>query len=69
MTTRDVTELLRVDTNLADTDPHDRAVARIKAGLTTTVSNDRTAVKVLVTLGLTPERAADQVRVSHGPMA
>ena len=69
MAIRDVTQMLRVDTNLAGTDSSKRAVALIRAGLTATVSNDRTARKVLTDLGLTPERAADQVRVSHGPMA
>ena len=69
MSYRDVTELLRVDTNLADTDSTDRAVARIGQGMTTTVASDRVAKAVLVRLGLTSERADFRIRMSHGPMA
>lgn len=69
MAYRDVTEMLRVDTDLAGTDRAARAVALIRAGIPATVSSDRTARSVLVELGLTPERAEFQVRMSHGPMA
>lgn len=69
MSWRDVTELMRVDTNLADTDSADRAVARIEAGMTTTVASDKIARAVLVRLGLSPERADFRIRMSHGPMA
>lgn len=66
---RDVTELLRVDDGLDSGDSVDGAVARMKSGLRAVVADDDTAKAVLVKLGLTEARAADQVRVSHGPLA
>jgi len=69
MSYRDVTVLLRVDTNLSDTDSADRAVARIGQRMTTTVASDKVAKAVLVRLGLSPERADFRIRMSHGPMA
>lgn len=65
---RDVTELLRVDTDRADADSVDRAVALIEQGMEAVVVDDRYAVDVLVRLGATDDRARDQVQASHGPM-
>lgn len=69
MAIRDVTILLRVDTTAPSPDSSERAVALIRDGMLATVSSDRTARKVLVDLGLTQAEAADQVRMSHGPMS
>ncbi len=66
---RDVTVLLRVDENVADPVGVHRAVALIELGQRATVADDVTARGVLVGLGLTEEQAADQVRVSYGPLA
>ena len=65
---RDVTALLRVDTDRADADSVDRAVALIREGMEAVVVDDRYAVKVLIALGATEAHAKDQVSFSHGPM-
>lgn len=69
MSYRDVTELLRVDPDVADPDDVGQAVRVIRTGDHVTVADDETATKVLVALGLTAERAAFRIRMSHGPMA
>lgn len=68
MAIRDVTVLLTVDTDRADADSVDTAVARIEAGLRTVVVDDRDAEAVLVRLGLSADAAADRVSAAHGPM-
>lgn len=63
---RDVTELLRVDPNAADTPKVDVAVDLIRAGRHVTVTDDTHAVDVLVALGLPFDDAKAQVSASHG---
>lgn len=65
----DVTERLRVDTDRADPDSLELAVALIEAGMSAVVGSDEAAVSVLERLGLSRAEADDQVRVAHGPMA
>lgn len=65
----DVTERLRVDTDRADPDSLELAVALIEAGMSAVVGSDEAAVSVLERLGLSRAEADDQVRAAHGPMA
>jgi hypothetical protein len=66
---RDVTELLRVDPDLARPDTFDQALALIESDRRAVVDSDEVATRVLIALGLTEAEAADQVRISYGPLA
>lgn len=61
--------MLRVDPDVLAPTPPNRARSRMMDGELCVVRTDADAVDVLVLFGLTPEQAADQVRVSYGPMA
>lgn len=69
MQPHDVTPLITVDPFVDAPASVDQAVVLVEAGQRVMVADDDTARAVLVQLGLTEEQAADQVRVSHGPMA
>lgn len=66
---RDVTERIRVDEELARPDTFEQAVAVIESGKRAIVESDEVATRVLIAFGLTEDEAADQVRVSYGPLA
>ena len=61
----DVTELLRVDTDLADGDTVDRAVALLREGMPCAVDSYETAERVLVAYGVDPKIAKSRVDFSR----
>lgn len=69
MVVHDVTPLITVDPFVGSPDSLDEAVVLVGEGRHVTVADDETAKALLGKLGLTEAEAADQVRVSYGPLA